>query len=250
MPSLTPERIARGLALRARVARHRGDAVWCPLCDGRFDRFADDIDRPGALCWRCGAAERHRAQWLLLSRTRPELLRDAASLLHFAPEWSLRRRLAATPGLRYLTADLTQPDVDLQLDITALQLPDAGVDAVICSHVLEHIPDDATAMAELRRVTAPGGWCLVMTPLDLTRSATYEDPSITEPQARRHAFARPDHVRMYATDIADRLTAAGFAVQRIDPEPEFGSAACARSAIDPAEVIWLCRAGLDGAPAT
>ncbi len=65
--------------------------MLCPVCGGRFDRFKDDWNRANALCWRCGSHERHRAQWLLLQR-RPELLAGARSLLHFAPEWALRRR--------------------------------------------------------------------------------------------------------------------------------------------------------------
>lgn len=238
--SVLGRRLATAARLRIRLLRHRGDTVRCPICERGFDRFADDYDRARALCWRCGAHERHRAQWLLL-RSRPELLNDASTLLHFAPEWALRRRLARNDQLRYVTADLQQPGVDLHLDITALTLPDASFDAVICSHVLEHIPDDATAMRELRRVTSAGGWCLVMVPLDLRRTHTYEDPSITDPQARRRAFWRPDHVRLYAPDIEARLARAGFRVERIDPLTEFGAPECRRCGIPEAEVIWLCR---------
>ena len=187
--------------------------------------------------------------WLLW-RARPELLGDARSLLHFAPEWPLAHHLRARPGLRYVTTDLAAPGVDVHLDITALALGDAGFEAVICSHVLEHVADDAAAMRELRRVTAPGGWCLVMTPLAPHLERTYEDPAIVDPEARRRAFSRPDHVRLYAPDIRDRLAAAGFAVERIDPEPTFGAAECQRAGIAGEEVIWLCHAGLDGASAS
>jgi SAM-dependent methyltransferase len=214
--------------------------VECPICGLGFDRFRDDIDRAEALCWRCGSHERHRAQWLLLT-SRPELLAQARSLLHFAPEWTLRRRLSRIQHLRYVTADLSAPDVDLHLDLTAVSLPDKAFDAVICSHVLEHIPDDGAAMRELCRITADGGWCLVMVPLDLSRTETYEDPSIVEPLARHQAFWRPDHVRLYAPDIATRLRAAGFRVQRIIPGREFGAERCRRCGIGAAEDIWLCR---------
>jgi SAM-dependent methyltransferase len=232
---------SRAINLRIETFRNRGDVVLCPLCGHRFARFKDDRNRPNALCWRCGSHERHRAQWLLLER-RPELLADARSLLHLAPEWALARRLRRVGNLNYVTADLQRRDVDLCLDLTAVDLPDACFDAVICSHVLEHIKDDAAAMTELRRITATGGWCMVMVPLDLSRSVTYEDWSITNPDDRERAFWQHDHVRVYAIDIADRLTSAGFAVERVTPRQEFGDRLIERCRILDQDQILLCRA--------
>jgi SAM-dependent methyltransferase len=223
------------------MLRHRGDDVACPICGGRFDRFKDDWNRPDALCWRCGSHERHRAQWLFLQQRRDLL--QARSLLHFAPEWSLRRKLeplAAERGLRYVTADLDPTGVDRRLDLMGLDLPDDAFEAVLCSHVLEHVPDDALAMRELRRVTADGGWCLVMVPLDLTREHTYEDPAIVTPEERLRAFWQPDHVRLYAPDIADRLRAAGFEVETVRPE-DLGRDVARRARLLPSDWLFLCR---------
>jgi len=237
---LSPARIAPALERRVQMLRHRGDAVLCPLCGHGFDRFKDDWNRGNALCWRCGSHERHRAQWLVLTGPR-QLLRRPRSLLHFAPEWALRHRLEQRRGLGYVTADLHMGDVDLRLDVTALDLPDASFDAVLCSHVLEHVEDDAAAMRELARVTAPGGWCLVMVPLDLGRRETYEDPAITAPQERVRAFLQHDHVRLYAPDIGDRLADAGFEVERIQPARELGAETLRRCRINQADELWLCR---------
>jgi SAM-dependent methyltransferase len=234
-------RLRDAVRVRAATARHRGRAVECPLCGHSFDRFKEDWNRPGALCWRCGSHERHRAQWLLFQR-RPQLLDDTSSLLHFAPEWCLRRRLAEQPGLRYVTTDIDPSlEVDLRLDITALDLPDGAFDAVICSHVLEHVPDDAAAMAELRRVTAPAGFTLVMVPLALDRAATHEDATITAPADREREFLQHDHVRLYAPDIADRLSAAGFEVETVDLHAELGPHAATRHGLLASDLIFLAR---------
>ncbi len=219
--------------------RNRGTAVWCPVCDQRFERFGPAPNRADAICWRCGSQERHRAQALLFAE-RPDLLTNAKALLHFAPEHCLRTRLAGKVG-RYVTADLDPEGVDLRLDLTALDLPDAAFDAVICSHVLEHVDDDAAAMRELRRVTAPGGWCLVLVPLDPNRATTYEDAAITDPAAREAAFLQHDHVRLYGRDAADRLTAAGFAVETIHPRDAWGDEPARISGLLDVDWLFVCR---------
>jgi SAM-dependent methyltransferase len=202
----------------------------------------DDWNRANAICWRCGSHERHRALWLYLTG-HPQLLSEPASLLHFAPEWCLERKLRAVrPGaLRYATADLEPGKGELQLDIKRLALEDGAFDAIICSHVLEHVDDDAAAMRELHRVLAPGGWAIVMVPLDTTRANTYEDPSITDPPERQRAFWQNDHVRLYAPDIAERLTAAGFTVATERVALELGPVAAARYRLLDFDYVFVCR---------
>lgn len=232
-------RIRAGVRRRVEIARHRGDAVACPLCGGRFDSFKAAWNREQAICWRCGAHERHRFTWLVLEQ-RPELLGRARSLLHFAPEYALERRLRERSDLRYVTTDLDPAKGALVLDLEALDLPDASFDAVLCSHVLEHVGDDARAMRELRRIVAPGGWALVMVPIDHGRSQTYEDASITTPEARREAFWQDDHVRLYAPDVADRLAAAGFAVERVRAGEALGPESVGRHGLLAGEELHLC----------
>ncbi len=231
-------RVPAALRRRGAMVRHRGDAVACPVCGHAFARFKDDWNRPNAICWRCGAHERQRSLWLYLER-HPELL-GGGELLHFAPEWCLERRLRQVPGLRYRTADLDSRLGELQLDITAIALPDDSVDAILCSHVLEHIEDDRAAIAELARILKPGGWLLVMVPLDITRERTWEDPTIVAPADRERAFWQHDHVRLYAPDVADRLRAPGLEVERVRWTQQLGPELAARHRLLDADDVFHC----------
>ena len=161
-------------------------------------------------------------------------------LLHFAPEPLFDPVFARLTAIERVTADLHIP-ADLRLDITEMDLPDRSFELILCSHVLEHVPDDRAAMRELRRVTAAGGFALVMVPLALHRDTTYEDPSITTPEERERAFLQHDHVRLYAPDIADRLRSAGFVVETVDLHAELGPAAATRHGLLASDLIFLCR---------
>ncbi len=96
-------------------------------------------------------------------------------------------------------------------DLTACPWPDETFDVVLCSHVLEHIPDDERAMGELHRILRPGGWGIVLVPFTPDR-ATVEDPTVTSPEERRRLFGQEDHVRKYGREYLERLWRAGFEV--------------------------------------
>src|SRR5688500_5544883 len=70
-PSALPVRRRDGFTAPVRAAIHRGDAVECPICGGRFRHFGQRWNTPNVVCWRCGAQERHRCLWLLLTGQRP-----------------------------------------------------------------------------------------------------------------------------------------------------------------------------------
>lgn len=46
----------------------------------------------------------------------------------------------------------------------ALPLPAGGIDFCICTEVIEHLPDDRAALAELARIVRPGGYLLISVP--------------------------------------------------------------------------------------
>jgi SAM-dependent methyltransferase len=55
------------------------------------------------------------------------------------------------------------PHADLHGSIDAIPVDDATFDVVLCLQVLEHVPDPAAAVRELRRVVKPGGRVLLST---------------------------------------------------------------------------------------
>jgi SAM-dependent methyltransferase len=89
-------------------------------------------------------------------------------------------------------------------DLTALPFPDASVDRVIASEVLEHIPDDTAAFAELSRVLKPGGRVAVTVP-------RYGPERICWALSDAYHANEGGHVRIYRADIVrTRLAAAGL----------------------------------------
>ena len=55
------------------------------------------------------------------------------------------------------------PHADLHGSIDAIPVPDGSFDVAVCLQVLEHVPDPAAAVRELRRVVRPGGRVLLST---------------------------------------------------------------------------------------
>jgi SAM-dependent methyltransferase len=197
-------------------------------------------NRQNAKCPRCGASERHRHLWLYL-RNRTNLFSKRLRVLHFGPEWAIEKRLRRCPSLDYTSADLDPDRAMVRMDITDIPRPDESFDVALCSHVLEHVPDDGKAMSELYRILKPAGWAIVMVPIDHERAQTYEDPSIVSPEDRERLFWQADHVRLYGRDFKERLEQAGFEVSIESYRPEPAKDVMRRYGLKPDDEIYLCK---------
>jgi len=186
----------------------------CPICgfEGRFLAFGNP-PRYDAWCRRCGSLERHRLLKLWLERewAPPQLGR----LLHVAPEPALEQVLRDR-SRHYLRADLRVGRGDLVTDLERLALRDRSVDTVVCSHVLEHLNDEA-ALGEIFRVLTDGGLCLLMVPIVEGWSATYEPAGVVGHERTLH-FGQADHVRYYGADFRERVRRAGFELTEFTAE--------------------------------
>ncbi len=96
-------------------------------------------------------------------------------------------------------------------DILNYPMRDDLFDLILFNHVLEHIEDDATALAETFRVLKPGGTLVLGVPNEgawFWRLAYRLQPAV-----RRAS----DHVHFYTADeLSSKCTAAGFGVAQVE----------------------------------
>ncbi|MFL5906651.1 MAG: class I SAM-dependent methyltransferase [Solirubrobacterales bacterium] len=167
-------------------------------------------------------------------------------MLHFAPEPALATRLRKAAG-NYVSVDIDRSrSPSVVADITELPFDDASFDLVLCSHVLEHVPDDGRAMREMNRVLRSAGVALIQSPVNYEMEKTLEAPGVTSPEERERLFSQPDHVRVYGRDLRDRLEAAGFVVSVDFYAGELSEAEATRQGLMPTfgplrNDLYVCR---------
>jgi hypothetical protein len=233
-----------------RVLPYMGNQVYCPCCDSDFRCFIPCGSPPhqNGICPRCDALNRHRLLWLYLHNC-TNLFHDRLRVLHFAPEVIIQKRLRACPNLDYTSADLDSPFAMVRMDITQIPYAENTVDIILCSHILEHIPDDHKAMTELYRILKSGGWAIIQVPIiDPERAETFEAPDVVDPRERYRLFGQADHVRIYGHDFKNRLERSGFTVQQNFYALELGPALTQRYGLLEEEDMFYCTKTTKPAP--
>ena len=206
----------------------------CTVCGhtGRFLSYGFPLVAD-VLCPGCLSFERHRA---LAIYEEQNSLFAGKDILHFAPEEGMKNLIRNRLPKSYRTCDLYAKNVDLRVNIEAIELHDCSVDIVICLHVLEHV-DDRKAIPELRRILRPSGIAVVMVPVEEGLEETYENSLIVAPRERLLHFGHEAHVRCYGRDIRERLRAAGFSVTEwTSREPHVS-----RHGLKRGEKIFICQ---------
>jgi predicted SAM-dependent methyltransferase len=209
---------------KVRILALRGSRFYCPVCEKSFRKFYEFgvKSRPNAMCPGCGSLERHRLLLVALCNLQDKgLIQRVGRLLHVAPEPCLTEKFRQKYD--YLSIDLDGERAMMAMDITAMTFEDESFDAIVCNHVLEHIPDDKKAMKELYRVLKPRGWASIQVPIK--GDITQEDLAITDAKERLRLYGQEDHVRYYGRDFTNRLKKAGFNVVRLSKTDLFDSAA-------------------------
>jgi predicted SAM-dependent methyltransferase len=215
------------------VPRHR----YCEICESRVFHFipiakfyrehaakykfpytSDDfetIDIHNFYCPKCFSFDRERLYFYYLKRMHTFKKNDL--LLEFAPSPGFSKMAEKAFPVIYKTCDLYMEGVDFKLDIQDLSaIADNSVDFIICSHVLEHIPDDIKAMKNMYNILKPGGKSIMMVPILKGTDEVDEDPQCTDIAERWRRFGQDDHIRLYSRKVfVERLKEAGFEIQII-----------------------------------
>ena len=97
--------------------------------------------------------------------------------------------------------------LDYESDITAIPVPDASFDAILCTEVLEHVPEPVAAIREMARILRPGGVLLLSAPLG---SHLHQEPYHFYGGYTPHWYSRV-------------LESSGFDIDRIDRNEGFFS---------------------------
>lgn len=226
LKQIFPHKFLKRLKLSVRKIKYAGKKYYCIVCNSNIKLWKPlGYDLPVisekqivgggyrlAQCPVCDSSDRIRLLFLFL-KSRTNIFKDNIKLLHIAPEPPLEFIFKHQNNIDYLTADMDPERVMKQMDITNIQFPENSFDAIICNHVLEHIPDDRKAMSELFRVLKPGGWTILQVPFSKILDKTFEDPTVIAPEERERIFGQTDHVRIYGKDYANKLKKAGFEVE-------------------------------------
>ena len=214
-------RLRSGLA-QLRVSEFAMKASRCPYCGPTvFVRLRRDA--VGVRCVRCAASAIHLAiGWALREYAGRLEDRDVCELSARGPLAEFLRRTARSAATSEYFADVAsgtwRNGVRCE-DVQHLSYADASFDLVTHTEVLEHVPDDARAFAELYRVLRPGGMMIFTVPMhdgaQTVERARLRDDGIEylqEPVYHLDPLRNEGILafRDYGRDILDRLLAAGF----------------------------------------
>lgn len=269
IPYIVFRRYNKALRRLVKLPAYLGTDYVCPVCGAGLRAFKPmwksygrDVERYGYIhrhaeketfnleafsCPKCDASDRDRLMALYLDEVWPTLdKRQPIQFVDFAPSYPLAQRIKRYPSIAYRSADLFRNDVQDRINLTDISYPSESVDVFICSHMLEHIPDDRKAMRELRRILKPGGFGLMLVPLVVGVEETIEETAAAPDKSfayRWKHYGMGDHVRQYGrSDFINRLAESGFVIEPLGAD-HFGREAFRRHGIAENSVLYMVRRG-------
>lgn len=169
-------------------------------------------------CPKCKAFDRDRLIIAFLDHLETEK-KEKIKLLQIAPSYVIENYAKNRSDIIYESTDLYMNNVTFTADIQDMYMVrDETYDVIICSHVLEHVEDDAKAILELKRILKPKGLCIVLVPLIVGKNETDEKWGCSELENWR-LFGQGDHARLYGKkDFINKFESNGFFVNELGEE--------------------------------
>lgn len=241
--------------------RFWGGSCYCIVCNRRirkFFPFSTDIQRRAKSngfgydfkrmetlnydqcnCPFCMSSDRERLYLIFLEKYLKEKDKKY-SILDFAPSPAFANKIRGSRH-SYTSTDLFRKDVDIQMDICDMkEVDDNRFDFVICSHVLEHVPDPDKAMKEILRVLRPDGKAIIMVPLFWDVQSTLEDTAHNTDELRLRYYGQEDHVRLFSrTDFLNRIQSAGLRIAQFRPA-DFNPKTIKENKIANNSILYVC----------
>jgi len=212
----------------------------CPVCRWEGRRFrtfvSPEIVIPASICPVCGSLERQRHVVLGMREVLADKAHVPRTLLGLSISGAMSYLLAHEGLGRCFRSDYDRRDPryapDVIIDLARAGFREDAFDWVVCSHVLEHIPDFDAAVSELVRILRPGGlaWIQVAYQEGLTES----HPITLDP---RDFDA---HAWRFGQDFTARLRRPGWTVT-VHEAAALSPQVRQRHGIHPVERYWLAR---------
>ena len=188
-----------------RTLIYKGDSVHCQICNWKGRFYFNQK------CPKCYSVSRTRLIPYALNHF--DLDKNDPYLLHIAPNKSEFGYIKdnITTLSKYDRLDIRKVKyANIVQDLRQTNLKSDHYDLVLAWHVLEHIPEDKKAIAEVYRLLKPGGNFLISVPIHPKGNLeTYEDPDIAyEDFSKIHGHY--DHCRSCGLDYYKRFEEIGF----------------------------------------
>lgn len=186
----------------------------CPAC-GQISSFPENnfgVHCEGLPCENCGSNARNRylyhCVYSWLSGQPDERIKKGLELSSygFATQGQGHIDRFAQANLDLMCGDFYMNNFEspLHVDLTQLQFADDEFDIIFCSHVLEHIENEAAAFSEAYRCIRPGGAFMFGVPIQT---------DFTFPVSGEFHGDNAEVFRRNGWDILDRMKTAGFRVE-------------------------------------
>ncbi len=115
----------------------------------------------------CRSLERHRIGRAIIDKIRLREKFLQYKMLQFSDDPLVARGW-------FKSAEISSFGGENSIDIQDIQKPDESYDFVVCSHVIEHVPEHRRAISEMVRILSQEGLILLAYALPVTREHTEE----------------------------------------------------------------------------